>query len=118
MNLGATGNQGDARKLTLSPIGKTAATHITGRYQQVTPTGAGKHGRSIWQPLKSSKSKFSMIVLDACRNNPIKSTGRGKLKGLASVDAPAGSLIMYATKAGDVALDGTVKTRPLYHRLC
>ena len=51
-------------------------------------------------------------MLDACRNNPIKGENRGKIKGLASIDAPAGSLVMYSTKAGDVASDGSGKNSP------
>lgn len=35
-----------------------------------------------------------------------KGSGRGKVPGLASVNAPVGSLVMYATKAGSVASDG------------
>ncbi len=62
--------------------------------------------------MENQKVKFSLIVLDACRNNPIKGSGRGKLKGLASIDAPAGSLVMYATKAGAVAADGVGKNSP------
>ncbi len=38
--------------------------------------------------------------------------GRGKVKGLASIDAPVGSIVMYSTKSGDVAMDGTGKNSP------
>ena len=53
--------------------------------------------------METQKVKFSLIVFDACRKNPIKGSNKGKLKGLASIDAPAGSLVMYTTKARDVA---------------
>ncbi|MEA3452349.1 MAG: caspase family protein, partial [Bacteroidota bacterium] len=62
--------------------------------------------------MENQNVKFSLIVLDACRNNPIKGAGRGKIKGLAAINAPAGSLVMYSTKAGDVASDGTGKNSP------
>jgi TPR repeat protein len=48
-----------------------------------------------------------MIVLDACRNNPFEQKRRGGGKGLAAMDAAAGTLIAYATAPGSVAADGT-----------
>jgi formylglycine-generating enzyme required for sulfatase activity len=56
--------------------------------------------------MERAKVNFSLIVLDACRNNPFKGEGRGRVPGLASINAPVGSLVMYATKAGAVASDG------------
>ena len=52
-------------------------------------------------------ARLSMVILDACRNNPFerrfRSTGGG---GLAQIDAPTGSLLAYATAPGKVAADG------------
>ena len=49
-----------------------------------------------------------IVLLDACRNNPFKSFIRSGTKGLglARMDAPTGTIIGYATKAGGVAVDG------------
>jgi hypothetical protein len=54
-------------------------------------------------------TKTSIIILDACRNNPfVKSWSRGiKDKGLAYLEAPPGALVAYSTSPGSVALDGT-----------
>ncbi len=93
----------------LIPIGQTAASQIT-KEEQV-PYRAMNAGE-VLTAMENNNVKFSLIVLDACRNNPIAGNSRGKLKGLASIDAPAGSLVMYATKAGDVANDGTGKNSP------
>ncbi len=53
-------------------------------------------------------ARLSMVILDACRNNPFerrfRSTGSG---GLAQIDAPTGTLLAYATAPGKVAYDGT-----------
>lgn len=52
-------------------------------------------------------SKVSIVILDACRNNPFKkarSIGGG---GLAQLQAPKGSYIAYATAPGRTASDGT-----------
>ena len=56
--------------------------------------------------LNESESSFNFIVLDACRDNPY-STFRSTSRGLAVVNAPKGSIVMYATGAGEVAADGT-----------
>lgn len=88
----------------LIPIGRTEATQISTEDQ--VPYRA-INANEILRAMESRQVNFAMVVLDACRNNPISGTGKGRLKGLASVDAPAGSLVMYATKAGDIAYDGT-----------
>lgn len=51
-------------------------------------------------------STLSIVILDACRNNPFqkaRSIGSG---GLAQMDAPKGSFIAYATSPGKTAADG------------
>lgn len=48
---------------------------------------------------------FNIIVLDACRNNPL-SAHRGGGGGLAPVTAPKGSFVAYSTAPGKIALDG------------
>jgi len=92
----------------LIPIGRTPSTQITeAKHVHYRAINAGE----VMTEMENAKVNFSLIVLDACRNNPIGGT-RGKLKGLASIDAPAGSLVMYSTKAGDVALDGEGRNSP------
>jgi uncharacterized caspase-like protein len=52
-------------------------------------------------------ARTSIIILDACRNNPFERRFRAAYSsGLAQVDAPKGTLIAYATSPGRVALDG------------
>jgi uncharacterized caspase-like protein len=60
----------------------------------------------ILDQLSASGGQFSLVVLDACRNNPFERRFRGGGGGLAQVDAPKGTLIAYATAPGRVALDG------------
>jgi hypothetical protein len=52
-----------------------------------------------------------IMVLDACRNNPFeRSWGRGiGQRGLATMNAPKGSLIAYSTSPGTTASDGDGK---------
>jgi tetratricopeptide (TPR) repeat protein len=52
-------------------------------------------------------NKLSIIIMDACRNNPFRSFTRSADKGLGVVNTPKGSYIVYATKPGSVASDGS-----------
>lgn len=59
--------------------------------------------------MAKSKASTKIIILDACRNNPWerrwhRSAGN---RGLASVYAPKGTIIGFATSPGEVAYDGT-----------
>lgn len=51
-------------------------------------------------------ARLSMVILDACRNNPFERRFRGTGGGLAQIDAPTGTLIAYATAPGKTADDG------------
>ncbi len=87
----------------LIPIGNSPSEQITTESQ--VPYRA-VNVSEVLTAMEQAKVQFSMVVLDACRNNPLKGTARGKVPGLAAIDAPVGSLVMYATRAGDVAYDG------------
>lgn len=56
--------------------------------------------------LEQSSSRVNIILLDACRDNPFTRSMRSLRSGLASIDAPAGSIIAYATAPGKTAADG------------
>ena len=56
---------------------------------------------------KLAPARLSMIILDACRNNPFERRFRGNGQGLAAINAPTGTLIAYSTAPGKVAADGT-----------
>ncbi len=60
--------------------------------------------------LQSAPSKIRIVILDACRNNPFSGATGGR--GLAIVDAPAGTIVAYSTAPGTEALDGTGKHSP------
>ena len=55
--------------------------------------------------LGDDPQRASIIILDACRDNPFRSF-RSASGGLAAIDAPAGSVIAYATAPGRTASDG------------
>jgi hypothetical protein len=63
----------------------------------------------VMQALEEAGNPLNILIMDACRNNPFKGFSRATDKGLNIVDAPKGSYIVYSTKPGSVASDGTGK---------
>ena len=58
--------------------------------------------------MRNAGPGVNIVMLDACRNNPFASNSfRSSSRGLAKMDAPTGSLIVYATAPGSVAADGS-----------
>lgn len=62
----------------------------------------------VVEVMAKSKASTKIIVLDACRNNPWERTWHRDLsmRGLASVYAPKGTIIGFATSPGELAADG------------
>ena len=60
------------------------------------------------------KGKTSLIVLDSCRDDPFGPRFRPKEKGLSQYDAPAGSLLAFATAPGRVATEIEGRPNGLY----
>jgi len=63
----------------------------------------------VLELMEDSKTRLNLVFLDACRNNPFVRSFRSAANGLARVNAPSGTLISFATRPGQVALDGTGK---------
>jgi tetratricopeptide (TPR) repeat protein len=60
----------------------------------------------VLDKLDRGSSGVTMVVLDACRNNPFP-VSRGAMRaGLVQSSGPVGTIIAYSTAPGDVALDG------------
>ena len=59
--------------------------------------------------MEDRRSAVNIVILDACRNNPFSRGFRSVQRGLALMDAPRGSMIIYATAPGKVASDGDGK---------
>jgi uncharacterized caspase-like protein len=60
----------------------------------------------VLDDLQEQKARFSLAIVDACRNNPFK--GRGKNiggRGLAPVNPATGQMVLYSAGAGQQALD-------------
>jgi len=58
--------------------------------------------------IKEKGARIAMLILDACRNNPFKNNkGRsvGGTRGLARMEPPEGTFILFSAGAGQEALD-------------
>lgn len=56
--------------------------------------------------LDEARVRLSLVILDACRDNPFPRRFRSSSRGLAQLDAPRGTMIAYATAPGETAADG------------
>lgn len=67
--------------------------------------------------------RLRLVILDACRNNPFASQMRRSVatrelgRGLARIEPEGGTLIAYAAKNGETALDGIGKNSPFVEAL-
>ncbi len=68
----------------------------------------GVNLNQVLDEMDNGKSGANIVMLDACRNNPISGKFRsGLTRGLASPGTtPKGTVIVYATDPGNVAADG------------
>lgn len=64
--------------------------------------------------MDSAKNRLNIIILDACRDDPILRSTRSVPHGLASMQQGAGTIIAYATQPGGTAADGAVGGNSLY----
>lgn len=75
---------------------------------------------SLIQRAMEAETKTNIILLDACRDNPLSRNLARALgtrsssieKGLAQFEAGLGTLISFSTQPGNVALDGTGRNSP------
>ena len=57
--------------------------------------------------LREAKASFALVLVDACRDNPIRSKGRsvGNSRGLSAVEPPKGQIVVFSASKGQQALD-------------
>jgi uncharacterized caspase-like protein len=60
----------------------------------------------VLEKMEAAKNPLNVVILDACRNNPFARGSRSASTGLAQIDAPAGSIVAFATAPGAEAADG------------
>jgi hypothetical protein len=83
----------------LIPIGADIQQETDVKYEAVNM------GR-ILDEMNNANNRLNIIIIDACRNNPYARSFCASAIGLAPIDAPAGTLIAYATAPKSIAYDG------------
>ena len=77
----------------LIPLGAQLKSEISARFEAIEVG-------DILDVMERAGNQLNFVILDACRNNPFERTLRGQSRGLAAIDAAAGTLIAYAIAAG------------------
>jgi len=88
----------------LIPIGAQIADESDVIYEAVD-------ANRVLSKMELAKNNLNLLILDACRNNPFPGVSRSASRGLAKMNAPRGSMILYATSPGMTAIDGDVNSR-------
>jgi len=72
---------------------------------QVERTSYGLNDLTEW--LSEAKPAFTLVMVDACRDNPMKVKGRavGNSGGLNALEPPKGQMVVYSASRGQQALD-------------
>jgi len=60
----------------------------------------------VLEKMDAAKNRINIVILDACRNNPLQRKVRSATKGLAPMEQGSGTIIAFATKPGATSADG------------
>lgn len=72
----------------------------------------------LLRQIEESKPRYTVVALDACRDNPVAKRQKSGLQGLARINQqPTSSFVAYATQAGTTAQDDGAFARSLAKRL-
>ena len=67
---------------------------------------------TVRKQMEFAGSAVNIIILDACRNNPLGDGGRSLSRGLAEIKTARGTYIAYSTAPGSTAADGDGANSP------
>jgi Caspase domain len=102
------------------------AMQLQGQNYLMPVDGELKDGDSIWSMVRLDEVRealdrvngLKVMILDACRNNPLSDRlyrsleGGGNQRGLARINRTDGMIVVYATAADEVAADGKGRNSP------
>jgi hypothetical protein len=95
--------------------GKNFLTSIdTNLFDEYSVTRGTTTLDEIIKRMDKSNVKTKIIVLDACRNNPLSKTRGLNNPGLAPIHAPRGTIIAFSTSPGQAAKDGGSGRNSIY----
>ena len=90
----------------LIPVGATINKESDVRFKALD---AGR----ILAEMENANNGVNIVLLDACRDNPLGKSFRSSSRGLAIVsNSPSGTFISYSTSPGQVARDGEGRNSP------
>jgi hypothetical protein len=67
--------------------------------------------------MAAAGNRLNIVILDACRNNPLPPASRIATRGLSRVEGSVGTFISFSTSPGGVALDGDGRNSPFTKHL-
>lgn len=94
----------------------------SGNYLLPTDIQVGSEGQiektaysltDLTDKLSEAKAAFTLVMIDACRDNPLKTkNGRavGVTRGLSAIEPPKGQMVVYSASKGQQALDQLTDT--------
>jgi tetratricopeptide (TPR) repeat protein len=94
----------------LIPVGAKIEDETEVKYEAVN---AGR----VLDAMEAAGNNLNLVILDACRDNPWARKWRSASRGFTSMSAPRGTLILYATRPGDLAHDGDGRNSPFTKHL-
>ena len=62
---------------------------------------------AVLAKMETARNRLNILILDACRDNPFGRSFRSSQHGLATMDAPTGTYVAFATAPGKTAADGS-----------
>ena len=90
----------------LIPIGAKISRETDAKYQAID-------AEMVLDEMANAGNHLNIMILDACRDNPLGRSLRSAGRGLAIIaDAPQGMLITYSTSPGKTAADGEGRNSP------
>lgn len=90
----------------LLPIGAKINKELDVKFQAVD-------AEIVMAEMGNAGNGLNIVILDACRDNPLGKSFRSASRGLAIIsDAPKGTFITYSTSPGKVAADGSGRNSP------
>ena len=71
----------------------------------------------IMEKMNTAKKQINILIIDACRDNVFSRSFRSASRGLAQMDAPAGTYVAFSTAPGKTAQDGDGRNSPFTKNL-
>ncbi|HQN25596.1 MAG TPA: caspase family protein [Syntrophales bacterium] len=90
----------------LIPIGARIEKETDAKYKAID-------AEMVLDEMANAGNPMNIVILDACRDNPVRRSLRSTGRGLAIIsDAPQGTFITYSTSPGQTAADGEGRNSP------